>query len=158
VYDQSKPYRRPGDNANRSTTLSLLKKQGRPQSYVQVALSSDSGRDSESGADLFHISSPALTLLPLAFSLDDHDHLCFFGQTHNTTPRHIASKFILLSITLASIWAEPTHTQDECPDRSARSQDRLDAKLALVRPRICSWVRLGVSRSGFKSGGGDGAG
>lgn len=92
MYDQSKPYRRPGDNANRSTTLSLLKKQGRPQSYVQVTLSSDSGRDSESGADLFHISSPALTLLPLAFSLDDHDHLCFFWQTHNTTPHHVRNK------------------------------------------------------------------
>ncbi|KAG7566861.1 hypothetical protein FFLO_01362 [Filobasidium floriforme] len=38
VYDQSKPYRRPGDNANRSTTLSLLKKQGRPQSTnAQIA-------------------------------------------------------------------------------------------------------------------------
>lgn len=91
MYDQSKPYRRPGDNANRSTTLSLLKKQGRPQSYVQVALSSDSGRDSESGADLFHISSPALTLLPLAFSLDDHDDLCSLGQTHNNTSYHIIS-------------------------------------------------------------------
>ena len=112
--------------------------------------------DSELGADLFHISSPALILLPLAFSLDDHDDLCSLGQ--RTTTHHLTSNPILMSLMLASIWADPMHTQDECPDRSARSQDRLDAKLALVRPRICSWVRLGVSRSGFKSGGGDGAG